>query len=68
MRIAYKKKFRYSFEQKKLIFKQIFSFITGQITRDVLRIATLARAKTLGPFSPSFNIQKILRDGLEKVS
>ncbi|CAL8115066.1 unnamed protein product [Orchesella dallaii] len=39
----------------------------GQITRDVLRIATLARAKTLGPFSPSFNIQKILRDGLEKI-
>ncbi|XP_021961349.1 1-acylglycerol-3-phosphate O-acyltransferase Pnpla3 isoform X2 [Folsomia candida] len=39
----------------------------GQITKDVLRIATLARAKTLGPFSPSFNIQKILKDGLEKI-
>ncbi|CAG7721940.1 unnamed protein product [Allacma fusca] len=39
----------------------------GQITQDVLRIATLARSKTLGPFSPSFNINKILRDGLVKI-
>lgn len=39
----------------------------GQVTQDVLRIATLARSKTLGPFSPSFNISKILRDGLTKI-
>lgn len=48
------------------ISSNFISFL-GQITKDVLRIATLARAKTLGPFSPSFNIQKILKDGLEKV-
>ena len=46
----------------------MFVVFTGQVTKDVLRIATLARSKTLGPFSPSFNISKILRDGLDKVS
>jgi hypothetical protein len=38
------------------------------VTSDVLRVAAIARKKTLGPFSPTFNITKILRGGLEEVS
>lgn len=36
----------------------------GQATTDVLRVATKARSRALGPFHPSFQITKILRDGL----
>ncbi|CAG0885278.1 unnamed protein product [Darwinula stevensoni] len=39
----------------------------GQITSDVIRVASQARAKTLGPFNPTFNITKILRSGLEEI-
>ncbi|CAG0921250.1 unnamed protein product [Notodromas monacha] len=39
----------------------------GKLTSDVLRVAAQARKKTLGPFSPTFNITKILRSGLEEV-
>ncbi|XP_046394009.1 1-acylglycerol-3-phosphate O-acyltransferase Pnpla3-like isoform X3 [Ischnura elegans] len=39
----------------------------GEITSDVLRVITVARSKTLGPFSPSFNVQDVLLEGLEKV-
>ncbi|XP_071452365.1 1-acylglycerol-3-phosphate O-acyltransferase Pnpla3-like [Hetaerina americana] len=39
----------------------------GEITSDVLRVVTEARSKTLGPFSPSFNVQNVLLEGLEKV-
>ncbi|KAG8230280.1 hypothetical protein J437_LFUL009453 [Ladona fulva] len=39
----------------------------GEITSDVLRVVTEARSKTLGPFSPSFNVQNILLEGLQKV-
>ena len=37
------------------------------MTSQVLKIATEARKLTLGPFSPSFNINKILADGLSDV-
>ncbi|KAL0273132.1 UNVERIFIED_CONTAM: hypothetical protein PYX00_005879 [Menopon gallinae] len=33
---------------------------------DVLRVIGDARTKTLGPFSPSFDVQTLLRDGLDK--
>lgn len=33
---------------------------------DVLRVIRDARKKTLGPFSPSFDVQALLREGLEK--
>lgn len=39
----------------------------GEITSDVLRVITEARSRTLGPFSPSFNVQAVLLEGLEKV-
>jgi len=39
----------------------------GEMTSQVLKIATEARKLTLGPFSPSFNINKILADGLSDV-
>ncbi|XP_059482642.1 1-acylglycerol-3-phosphate O-acyltransferase Pnpla3-like isoform X2 [Neocloeon triangulifer] len=39
----------------------------GEITSDVLRVVSEARGKTLGPFSPSFNVQNILLEGLAKV-
>ncbi|XP_026326934.1 uncharacterized protein LOC113235457 [Hyposmocoma kahamanoa] len=38
----------------------------GEITSDVLRVVREARAGSLGPFSPSFNIQNVLLEGLEK--
>ncbi|XP_050679899.1 1-acylglycerol-3-phosphate O-acyltransferase Pnpla3-like isoform X2 [Leptidea sinapis] len=38
----------------------------GEITSDVLRIVGEARAGSLGPFSPSFNIQNVLLAGMEK--
>lgn len=43
----------------------IFHF-AGEITSDVLRIVSEARAGSLGPFSPSFNIQNLLLEGIEK--
>ncbi|KAG5313569.1 PLPL2 protein, partial [Pseudoatta argentina] len=38
----------------------------GEMTSNVLHVAREARQRTLGPFSPSFNIQEILLDGLRK--
>ncbi|CAH0721423.1 unnamed protein product, partial [Brenthis ino] len=38
----------------------------GEITTDVLRIVGDARAGALGPFSPSFNIQNVLLEGMQK--
>ncbi|XP_075235220.1 brummer [Lycorma delicatula] len=39
----------------------------GDITTDVLNLIREARARTLGPFSPSFNVQAVLLEGLKKV-
>nr|XP_045619541.1 patatin-like phospholipase domain-containing protein 2 isoform X3 [Procambarus clarkii] len=39
----------------------------GTITSSVLKTATEARRRTLGPFSPTFNIEKLLREGLLSV-
>ncbi|XP_042226039.1 1-acylglycerol-3-phosphate O-acyltransferase Pnpla3-like isoform X1 [Homarus americanus] len=36
----------------------------GTITSSVLKTATEARRRTLGPFSPTFNVEKLLREGL----
>ncbi|KAL0103302.1 hypothetical protein PUN28_017528 [Cardiocondyla obscurior] len=38
----------------------------GEMTSNVLRVAGEARQRTLGPFSPSFNVQEILLDSLRK--
>ncbi|KAK6626382.1 hypothetical protein RUM43_006693 [Polyplax serrata] len=38
----------------------------GGMISDVLRVIRDARKKTLGPFSPSFDVQGLLREGLEK--
>ncbi|XP_066254167.1 patatin-like phospholipase domain-containing protein 2 isoform X1 [Euwallacea similis] len=38
----------------------------GETTSDILRLATEARKKSLGPFNPSFNIHSLLLQGLEK--
>lgn len=38
----------------------------GEITSDVLRVVREARSGSLGPFSPSFNIQNVLLEGMEK--
>nr|AEJ33048.1 adipose triglyceride lipase [Manduca sexta] len=38
----------------------------GEITTDVLRVVREARAGSLGPFSPSFNIQNVLLEGMQK--
>ncbi|GFG36936.1 hypothetical protein Cfor_12474 [Coptotermes formosanus] len=42
-------------------------FRIGEMLSNVLRVVGEARQRTLGPFSPSFNIHNILLDGLEKV-
>ncbi|XP_044747862.1 patatin-like phospholipase domain-containing protein 2 isoform X2 [Coccinella septempunctata] len=38
----------------------------GDLTSNVLRAATEARKKSLGPLSPSYNINNLLLEGLEK--
>ncbi|KAG7203828.1 hypothetical protein KM043_013841 [Ampulex compressa] len=38
----------------------------GEMTSNVLRVAGEARQRTLGPFSPSFNVQEILLESLQK--
>ncbi|XP_056640090.1 1-acylglycerol-3-phosphate O-acyltransferase Pnpla3-like isoform X2 [Diorhabda sublineata] len=38
----------------------------GDMTSDVLRVTTDARSRSLGAFSPSFNINKLLLENLEK--
>ncbi|XP_072747421.1 1-acylglycerol-3-phosphate O-acyltransferase Pnpla3-like isoform X3 [Anoplolepis gracilipes] len=38
----------------------------GEITSNVLRLARQARQHTLGPFSPSFNVQHFLLESLRK--
>lgn len=38
----------------------------GEITTDVLKIVSEARAGSLGPFSPSFSIQNLLLEGMQK--
>lgn len=41
-------------------------FFAGHMTSDVLRVAIEARRRSLGPFNPSFNIHRLLLEGLEK--
>lgn len=41
-------------------------FDLGGMISDVLRVIGDARRKTLGPFSPSFDVQALLREGLER--
>ncbi|CAG9856648.1 unnamed protein product [Phyllotreta striolata] len=38
----------------------------GDMTSDVLRVCTEARSRSLGAFSPSFNIHRLLLENLEK--
>ncbi|CAH2092397.1 unnamed protein product [Euphydryas editha] len=40
--------------------------VIGQLTTDVLRVVGEARAGSLGPFSPSFSIQNVLLEGMQK--
>jgi hypothetical protein len=40
---------------------------SGEMLTNVLRVVGEARQRTLGPFSPSFNIHNILLERLEKV-
>ena len=48
-----------------LIISKLFS---GVITSSVLKTVQDARTRLLGPFSPTFNVEKLLREGLFKVS
>ncbi|CAK9825101.1 Patatin-like phospholipase domain-containing protein 2 [Anthophora retusa] len=38
----------------------------GDITSNVIEVAREARQRTLGPFSPSFNVQELLLESLQK--
>jgi hypothetical protein len=38
------------------------------MTSNLLQLAREARQRTLGPFSPSFNVQEILLESLQKVN
>lgn len=42
------------------------SFCSGEMTSDFFRVVNEARSHSLGPFSPSFNIQTCLLEGLQK--
>ncbi len=42
------------------------SYFSGEMTSDFFRIVNEARSHSLGPFSPSFNIQTCLLEGLQK--
>lgn len=46
--------------------EQISFYSLGEITSDVLRIVGEARAGSLGPFSPSFNIQNVLLASMQR--
>ena len=37
------------------------------MTSNILRLASEARGLTLGPFSPSFKVNQIIREGLEEL-
>jgi len=39
----------------------------GEMTSNILKVATEARALTLGPFSPSFKVNQIVKEGLENL-
>lgn len=41
-------------------------FIPGEMTSDFFRVVNEARSHSLGPFSPNFNIQESLLEGLQK--
>lgn len=50
-------------------FRWLYSWwcmMLGDFTSDVLRVATEARSRSLGPFHPSFNVQKLLLEGLDR--
>ncbi|KAK1121839.1 hypothetical protein K0M31_010150 [Melipona bicolor] len=38
----------------------------GEFTSNILRVAREVRQRTLGPFSPSFNVQELLLESLQK--
>lgn len=40
---------------------------TGESTSEVLKVAIQARSRALGPFHPTFDVNKIITDALEKV-
>lgn len=48
------------------MFSFFFSSSTGEMTSDFFRVVNEARSHSLGPFSPSFNIQTCLLEGLQK--
>lgn len=50
----------------KNIYILIFYTFSGEMTSDFFRIVNEARSHSLGPFSPSFNIQTCLLEGLQK--
>lgn len=43
-----------------------FFLFLGEMTSDFFRVVNEARSHSLGPFSPSFNIQTCLLEGLQK--
>lgn len=43
-----------------------FSLLSGEMTSDFFRVVNEARRHSLGPFSPLFNIQTCLLEGLQK--
>lgn len=44
----------------------VFFFLTGELTSDFFRVVNEARSHSLRAFSPSFNIQTCLLEGLDK--
>lgn len=49
-----------------IFLKPLHLYPIGEITSDLLRVVGEARAGSLGPFSPSFNIQNVLLEGMQR--
>lgn len=52
--------------KKNIVILHKYIFPIGEITSDLLRVVGEARAGSLGPFSPSFNIQNVLLEGMQR--
>ena len=57
----------YKFFPTQFLIKCILCLLSGEMASNVLRLAKEARQRALGPFSPSFNVQEILIESLQKV-
>lgn len=49
-----------------VVMSDLFFCLVGEATSEILKVAIKARSRALGPFHPSFDVNKIIYDGLIK--